>query len=316
MRPPLSGVFVVAVSPLDERREFDLKDYRRLIEYCVAAKVGGLTVLGESAERDLLSDGEKQEILAATFEMLGGRLPIVVGTGSESTESTVRSSIDAQDSGASAVMIAPPRRLRVGSGSSDSDAIFEYFSSVGDRIEIPIVVQDFPQLDRPRMDVDLIRRLNAEISNAQYLKLEDPPTPLKMERLRSATGDRLKVFSAYYGRDSYWDLVHGAVGVMTSSPTPEYLVAMYDSFAAGDRGKALDIYLGTLPLVYYCSELGLAVRKEVLAQRGVIRASTMKQSEKELTGAQKNELRDVIAWVEDKLTSSCGVPPLGLEKAR
>jgi 4-hydroxy-tetrahydrodipicolinate synthase len=160
------------------------------------------------------------------------------------------------------------------------------------------------------MSPTLIGRLNREISNARYLKLEDPPTPLKLTKIREITGDRLKIFSALYGRDSFWDLVHGAVGIMTSSPTPEYLVAMYDAYVAGDRKKAFDIYLNTLPLIYYCSELGLAVRKEILVKRGVIRTSKMKLQEKELADSQKRELADVLDWVEKTVLSSSGVTPL------
>ena len=312
MPEPLAGAFVVTVTPFDDRRNQDEDSYRALVEYCSVAGVKGLTVLGESAERDLLSEEERQRILTMTFESVGGRLPIVVGTGSERLQSTVQSSVSAQDMGASAVMIPPPRRLKTGLGVPNEDAIFDYFSSVGDAIEIPIVIQDFPQTDRPKMSPALIGRLNREISNARYLKLEDPPTPLKLTRIREVAGDRLRIFSALYGRDSFWDLVHGAVGIMTSSPTPEYLVAMYEAYVAGDRKKAFNIYLNTLPLVYYCSELGLAVRKEILVKRGVIQTSRMKLPERELADSQKEELADVLGWVENAVLSSSGVAPLNL----
>jgi 4-hydroxy-tetrahydrodipicolinate synthase len=133
---------------------------------------------------------------------------------------------------------------------------------------------------------------------------------LKLSRIREISGNRLKVFSALYGRDSFWDLVHGAEGIMTSSPTPEYMVAMYGAYVTGDLKKAFDIYLNTLPLVYYCCELGVAVRKEILVKRGVIRTSRMKLSEKELADIQKKELADVLGWVEKAVLSSSGVAPL------
>jgi 4-hydroxy-tetrahydrodipicolinate synthase len=310
MSESLAGTFIVAVTPLDDKRNQDQGSYRSLIEYCYRAGVTGLTILGESAERDQLSKEERQRILSATFEAMGGKLSIVVGTGSESLQLTIQSSISAQDLGASAVMIPPPRRLKVGPEFPNEDAIFDYFSSVGDAIRIPMIVQDFPQADRPKMSPILIGRLNREISSAKYLKLEDPPTPMKLMKVREITGDRLRIFSAFYGRDSFWDLKRGAVGIMTSSPTPEYLVAMYNAYVAGDLDKAFDIYLNTLPLVHYCSELGLAVRKEILVKRGVIQTSKMKLPEKELADSQKEDLSDVLAWVEKKVLSSTGVSPL------
>ena len=315
MQDSLAGTFIVAVTPLDDKRNQDEESYRALLDYYFKAKVRGLTVLGESAEREQLSEEERQRILSMTFESLGGKLPIVVGTGSESLQATVQASVSAQGLGASAVMIPPPRGLKAAQGVQNEDVIFDYFSSVGDAIEIPIVVQDFPQTDRPKMSAGLIGRLSREISNARYLKLEDPPTPLKLTKIREIAGDRLKIFSALYGRDSYWDLVHGAVGIMTSSPTPEYLVAMHDAFVAGDRKKAFDIYLNTLPLVYYCSDLGLAVRKEVLVKRGIIRTGRMKLPEKELAESQRRELSDVLDWVEKAVLSSAGVTPLRFVRA-
>ncbi|MGD1054882.1 MAG: dihydrodipicolinate synthase family protein [Nitrososphaerales archaeon] len=310
MPEPLAGTFPVIVTPLDDQRNQDEDSYRGLIEYYCRAGVKGLTILGEAAERDLLSEEERQRILTTTFGLTSGKMPIVVGTGNENLQLTVQSSISAQGLGASAVMIPAPRSLKTKTGIPNEDAIFDYFSSVGDAIEIPLVIQDFPQTDRPKMSPMLISRLNREISNAKYLKLEDPPTPLKLAMIREIAGDRLKIFSAFYGRDSFWDLVHGAVGIMTSSPTPEYLVAMYDAYVAGDLKKAFDIYLNTLPLVYYCSELGLAVRKEILVKRGVIRTSKMKLPEKELVDSQKRELADVLRWVEKTVQSSSGVAPL------
>ncbi len=310
MTRQFAGTFIVAVTPLDANQTLDAESHQSLMKYYLAANVNGLTVLGESAERDLLTEGERQRILQLTFESIGAKLPIVVGSGNESLQATIQASVNAQDLGASAVMIPPPRRLKTRPDVPNEEAVFEYFSSVGDAIEIPIVIQDFPQNDRPKMSVSLISRLSREISNAKYLKLEDPPTPLKLTSIREAAGGSLKIFSAFYGRESYWDLVHGAVGIMTSSPTPEYLVAMYESFVAGDLKKALGIYLDTLPLIHFCSELGLAVRKEVLVKRRVIRTSRMKLQDRELEATQKEELAQVLSWVEDRVMLSAGVSSL------
>jgi dihydrodipicolinate synthase/N-acetylneuraminate lyase len=305
----LSGVFIVAVTPLDKNRALDPESYERLMKYCRDAEVDGLTALGDSAERESLTSGEKERILEATFRAAGGDLPVVVGTGAEDLSATVEQSRSAESLGAAAVMVPPPRRLSAGGAAAEAE-IFDFYSAVGDAVTIPVVVQDFPQQGRPKMPVPLLSRISSEVRNAEYLKLEDPPTPVKLDRVREATKGMMKVFSALYGRDSYWDLAHGAVGVMTSCPTPEYLVAMYGAFKSGDRRRALDIYLATLPLVHFGSELGLAVRKEVLVQRGVLSTGMMKSPEKELPQPLKAELGEVLAWVESRVLALAGVSPL------
>jgi 4-hydroxy-tetrahydrodipicolinate synthase len=304
MNDTLGGLFVVLMTPLDDSGSQDEKSLERMLDYYVDAGVGGFTVLAESSERDRLSDREKEANLKIVFDRLQGKLPIVVGTGRESTQLTVEESQNAESRGATALMISPPRNPKL-----RDQAIFDFFAAVGDSVNIPLVIQDFPQNDRPYLSPELIARVCHEVKNARYLKLEDAPTPIKLEKVKALVGDRLKVFGALYGRDAFWELDQGAVGIMTATATPEYLVSMLDAFFGGDRSRALDIYLYTLPLAYFFGDIGIAVRKEILVQRGIIRTAKMKQPASELTFSARKQLAETLGWVERRMSEAVGVKP-------
>ena len=304
MNDTLGGLFVVLMTPLDNSGSQDEKSLGRMLDYYVDAGVRGFTILAESSERDRLSDREKEVNLRTVFDRIRGKMPIVVGTGRESTQLTIEDSQRAESRGAAALMVSPPKNPKL-----RDQAIFDFFAAVGDSVRIPLVIQDLPQNDRPYMSPELIARIHHEVKNAQYLKLEDAPTPIKLQKVKALVGENLKVFGALYGRDAFWELDQGAVGIMTATATPEYLVSMIDAFFRGDRDRALDIYLYTLPLVYFLADIGVAVRKEVLVQRGIIQTAKMKQPAIELSASARKQLAETLGWVERRMNEVVGVKP-------
>ena len=304
MKDDLSGPFIALLTPLDERGLQDEEDLRRMLDYYLGARVSGFLILGESSERDRLSTSERESNTRIVFEK-ADKVPIIIGTGRESTQLTIEESRKAESQGASAVMVSPPRNPKL-----REQAIFDFFAAVGDSVSVPIIVQDFPQTDRPYMSPELLARIHHEVRNAKYLKLEDAPTPVKIAKVRALAGETLKVFGALYGRDAFWDLEQGAVGIMTATATPEYLVEMLGAYRSGNRKRALDIYLYTLPLVYFLIDVSLAVRKQILVERGVIKTARMKQPAVELTALARKELAETLSWVERHTSEDLGIRPL------
>jgi 4-hydroxy-tetrahydrodipicolinate synthase len=310
MARSLKGLYEVLVTPLDENREQDIRSLTRLIDYCLDAGVEGLTVLGESAEVDRLSGRERVRNVAAVMKHLDGRVPIVFGASQDGTQLAVQSSLWAEERGADAVMIAPPRNTRLRDA-----AILDYYAAIGDAISIPIVVQDIPESNHPYMSPALIARINSEVRNAKYLKLEDPPTPIKLTKVRELVKDRMKIFGALAAKGCLWELDRGAVGIMTASPTPEYLVGIWDAHRRGDRRRASEVFFYSLPLVYAYGEVGISVRKEILKRRGIIRTSKLKTPSAELDDIARAEVGELLDWTEKKIEETSGIKPLGRRRA-
>lgn len=305
MQKELGGPFVVLVTPFDKEAKQDLGSYGRLLEYCTRAGVAGFTLLGESSEVEKLSEDEKKENVEFVMERYRDRVPLVIGSSRNDTKSAVDASVWAEEKGASAVMVAPPKNPKL-----REVEIFDYYSAVGDSISIPIVVQDYPATGHPIMSPQLIAKISNEVSGAEYLKLEDPPTPSKLSRVKNETKGKLKVFGALAGKASLWELDRGAVGIMTASPTPEYLVALWNAHHSGDRERAKEIFFRNLALIHSYSEAGLSVRKEILFRRGVIGSSAVRQPAIELDEKGRAEVGELLGWTEKEMLRATGISPL------
>jgi 4-hydroxy-tetrahydrodipicolinate synthase len=302
----LAGIFIMLLTPLNEKRMQDEDNLRDLIKYYLDARIHGFTALGEVSERDRLTAKEKDDNIRVVMEEVKGKVPVVIGTSQEGTQLAVDASVRAEEAGASAVMVAPPKNAKL-----RDDAIFQHYAAISDAIGIPIVVQDEPETNHPYLSPVLIARISAEIAHARYLKLEDPPTPSKITKVRQLVGDKMRIFGAFYGRASLWELERGATGIMTSSATPEYLVGVWEALKNGEKEKASEIFFNTLPLINFYAEMSVAVRKEILTQRGIIRSGMMKMPAGELGEAERRELKEILTWTEDRLLA-IGIPPHSL----
>lgn len=305
MAQDLSGVFLILVTPLDVKKKLDTSSLKNLVSYCLRANVDGLTVLGEVSESDKLSEHERNEILTTVIQETDGKVPLVVGTSRESTELAVEAAMWAQDRAAAALMIAPPKNLKL-----RDEAIFNYYAAIGESVRIPIIVQDEPESNHPYMSAQLLARINKEVRNAKYLKLEEPPTPVKLAKVRELTNGEMGIFGASHGRYILWELARGAIGIMTASPTPEYLVAIWKASKSGDTQKAANIFYYNIPLAHFYGEMAVPVKKEILKARGVISTAKMKGPTGELGEIEKKDLMELLRWVENNVKKDHDIDPL------
>ena len=305
MTTELRGFYPVLLTPLQQNRKQDLESLRQMISYYERASVHGFVALGEVSESAKLTDSERKQNLSTVMERVGRRLPVVVGASRESTELAVEAAQWAESKGASAVMLAPPKNVQL-----RERAIFEHYKTVSDSIKLPIVVQDEPEGGHPYMSPELLAKINLEVGRAEYVKLEDAPTPDKVEIVRELTKDRAKIFGASHGKGYLWEMDRGAVGIMTSSPTPEYFVAIWNALQRGKRELAAEVFFYNLSLIHFYSEMAIAVKKEVFVQRGVIKTSRVKQPGRELGERERAELSELLRWVEANVARVAGIAPL------
>ena len=150
------------------------------------------------------------------------------------------------------------------------------------------------------MDPQFIARLNAELPTAQYLKLEDPPTPPKITRVLSATGGKMGVFGGLGGAFLFEELRRGAVGTMTGFAYPEVLVAVHRRISAGDTEGARAVFYKWLPLIRYENQagIGLSVRKHIMAKRGLVSTATVRTPTPAIDKPTTDELEDILGHLD------------------
>jgi 4-hydroxy-tetrahydrodipicolinate synthase len=264
---PINSVFNITPTPFHDDGALDLESLRRLTAFTRDKGVNGMTILGVLGEADKLTEAERDRVMATTIEAAGSGFPICVGTTHAGTDGCIAYSQRAQQLGAAAVMVAPPRMARV------NDAALErHYRAVADAIDIPVVVQDFPPaVGGLLMSVEVIARIGAASPKLRCLKLEDEPAPMKVSQVRAANPDMI-VLGGLGGMMFLEELRHGAHGTMTGFAYPEILVDVYKRFTAGDVDGATAVFYRYLPLIRFENQprINLAIRKHIYHRRGAI----------------------------------------------
>jgi 4-hydroxy-tetrahydrodipicolinate synthase len=261
------------------------------VEFEIKAGVSGITILGILGEVHRLSDEERLLVTELVIKQAGGRVPVVSGTGSSGTDLAIKYSQDAVRLGVDAVMVAPPRLLK-----PNDEAIYRYYKDVADTVNVPIVIQDEPVTYGIHFSPSLIARLS-EIERIRYLKLEDAPTPFKITQIRKLIDDRLGIFGGMGGLYAYEELSRGACGIMTGFAYPELLTEVYAAFKKGNREEARKLFYYALPIIRYEAQPGinLAIRKEILKRRGVMKSATLRDP---ATNLDEQGLRELVELIE------------------
>jgi 4-hydroxy-tetrahydrodipicolinate synthase len=149
------GVYIISVTPFDERGALDLDGTDRLIDFYVQAGADGLTILGMMGEAPKLAHQEAVEFARRVIAR-AGKLPVVVGVSAPGLASLAALTNAVRDLGAAGVMIAPPGGLK------GDDAIVTYFENCAEAIgPVPFALQDFPQANGLFIPVSVIERIAA-----------------------------------------------------------------------------------------------------------------------------------------------------------
>jgi 4-hydroxy-tetrahydrodipicolinate synthase len=297
MAATFGGVFSVLPTPFDSSGKIDVVSLRRVVDMFVDAGVNGLTALGVTSEVGRLNDTERIQVLKTVLEQVAGRVPVVVGATAEGLAICVEYAQKAKEEGAAAVMVSPPRMLKL-----NSEAVVRHYRALADQVDIEIVVQDYPPISGFAMEPALLARIAREVPRARTIKLEDPPTPFKTARiLEAAEGVPVQVLGGLGGVFLLEELMSGAAGAMTGFAYPEMLVAIVTEFRAGRIDQAADLFYRYVPLMRFEFQegIGMAIRKEVLRRRGVITDARIRPPGSTIDEKTSEALVRLLTWMRD-----------------
>lgn len=289
------GVYVIAVTPFTDRGALDLASADRLIDFYLSCGVSGITVLGMMGEAPKLTAEESRAFTGHVLKRVRDAVPVVVGVSSPGFASMGELARSVFDEGASGVMVAPAPAMR-------TDAqIEDYFESVAETLgDIPWVVQDFPLVTGVQLTPDVIAAVVRRSPRCVMLKHEDWPGLNKITALRKMMAGDLRRISILVGNGGLFlpeELARGADGAMTGFAFPEMMVQVCSLYAAGEAERAANLFDAYLPLVRYEQQpgAGLAVRKYVLAKRGIIASPALRKPGKALAGLDVTEVERLMA---------------------
>ena len=292
-----SGVFHILATPFTDDGDLAASGLPRLVEAALATGIAGITLLGIAGEAHRLTDEERRRVVEGVVKEVRGRVPVVVGVSASGTHLATSFARMAQEHGADGLMVAPPTGLK------NLDAVAEYYRTVADAAEVPLVLQDEPVTTQVTMPAAFMARLCAEIPAIEAVKLEEAPTLPKITRLRELLVRRVAIFGGLGGVYFFEELSRGADGAMTGFPYPEALKAIRDHFVAGRRDEARALFYRWLPLIRYETQPGstpgtaVGIRKEILRRRGWIASSRVRPPAPSLDAETLDELGEILRAV-------------------
>lgn len=297
------GVYAISPTPFTEDRQLDLASTDMLLEFYLAKRVAGITILGVLGEADKLTPDESSRFLGHVMDRVGRSLPVVVGATNPGTDNLVRFADRAMERGAAGVMIAPLPGLKT------DDQIYAYWEAVLSRLgpDVPVCYQDYPQTTQVVTSASLLARLIDEFPNLVMLKHEEAPGLTKITTLRdrsdAAKGRRISILVGNGGLHLPQELRRGVDGAMTGFAYPEMLVSVCEQFSAGQAEAAEDLFDLYLPILRHEQQLGfgLAIRKEILRRRGAIASAAVRHPGPRLGERDHQELDELMARLERKL---------------
>ena len=290
------GVFPIAPTPFASDGAIDWTSVDRMVDFYAEVGATGLTVLGVMGEAPKL-DASESAALAARFIRRAAALPVVVGVSAPGFAAMRALALSSMEAGAAGVMIAPPSTLRT------DDSIVTYYCQAIEAIgtDVPVVVQDYPLNFTVVMTPSVIRRIVDENPSCVMLKHEDWPGLDKIATLRRWSDEgamrRISILCGNGGLFLDFEGERGADGAMTGYAFPDMLVDVVRLGSAGQRDAAHDLFDAHLPLLRYEQQpgIGLAVRKYVMARRGIIAADTQRKPGGTLDAAARAEVEYLLA---------------------
>lgn len=290
--PRYQGVFPVVPTIFDESGQLDMDGQLRCVDFMIDAGSQGLCILANFSEQFVLSDEERDTVMAAVLRHVAGRVPVIVTTTHFSTQVCIERSRRAEQAGAAMVMVMPPYHgatFRVG-----EPAIYEFYAALSGAISIPIMIQDAPVAGTP-LSVAFLARMARELANVRYFKIEVPGAAGKLRDLIAAGGEAIE--GPWDGEEAITllaDLDAGATGAMTGGGYPDGIRTILDPYLAGDRPAAKAAYARWLPLINYENRQGgIATAKVLMKAGGIIRADTMRHPQRQPHPATVNGLLEL-----------------------
>ena len=299
-----TGVYLIAVTPFTDSGALDLASTDRMVDFYLDCGVTGLTVLGIMGEATKLTAEESRLFVKQVLARVAGRVPVVVGASAAGFAPMRELTHSVMELGASGVMVAPPGTVRT------DDQITGYFDMVNETLgtSVPWALQDHPVSTGVQMSTSVVLRVLQNSPTCVMLKHEDCPGLAKLAAIRAASErGEVKRISILTGNGGGLflpeELSRGADGAMTGFAYPEMMVGVCRAHALGDVEKAHDIFDAYLPLARYEQQpgIGLAVRKHILQQRGVIASSAVRKPGPRLSALDVADIARLTARQERRL---------------
>ncbi len=237
-----SGAYTALITPF-KNGTFDADSFQKLVEWQVSEGIHGLVATGTTGESPTLNYEEHGHVVERCVEAAAGKVPVIAGTGSNSTEEAISMSLHAKKVGADGLLLATPYYNK-----PSQEGMYQHFKAIHDAVELPIILYNIPG----RSVVDL-----NDTTTARLAKLPN------IVGIKDATGDLARVSSlrAELGEQDFCQLsgedatvlafnAQGGEGLIsvTSNIAPKLVAEVQNLWKKGAVKEALALHDTLVPL--------------------------------------------------------------------
>ena len=243
MNPTFTGTHTAIVTPFDDAGAIDETALGRLIRLQVRGGVDGIVPVGTTGESPTLDYDEHIRVVELAVKFGAGRVPVLAGTGGNSTAEAIELTRRAEKAGADGSLQVAPYYNK-----PSAEGLYQHFAAVARSTRLPLVLYSIPGRCGIEIPVDVVRRLAAEHPTVVGIK-EAGGNPDRVSQLRAACGPRFTILSGDDALTLPFMSVgaHGVVSV-ASNVDPKRVAAMVRAYAAGDVRRALRLHDRLHPL--------------------------------------------------------------------
>lgn len=263
----IKGSLVAIATPMHEDGSLDFAGMRKLLDWHVAQGTDGIVVVGTTGESPTVDFDEHCELIRVTVEHIAGRIPVIAGTGGNSTREAIELTHCAKTAGASAVLSVVPYYNK-----PTQEGLYQHFKAIAEAVDIPVILYNVPGRTVADMSNDTVLRL-AAIPNITGIKDATGNIERGTDLIRRAPKD----FALYSGDDASGLVFmllggHGVISV-TANVAPKLMHEMCEAAFAGNLSQAREINMklfglhsklfveaNPIPVKWALAEMGLIER--------------------------------------------------------
>ena len=238
------GAAVAIVTPMFDNGEVNYPKLGEIIEYQIAHKTDAIVICGTTGEASTLSHEEHIEVIDYCVKKVAKRVPVIAGTGSNSTETAIYLSQEAEKSGADALLVVTPYYNK-----ATQKGLIAHYKAVAESVDLPIIMYNVPGRTGCNIAPATAATLVKEVKNIVGIK-EASGNISQVAKLMSLCGDEMELYS---GNDDQIVpiLSLGGLGVISvlSNVAPEETHDIVARYLEGDVTGSMELQLKAIPLI-------------------------------------------------------------------
>ena len=287
---PITGTITALVTPF-RNQSVDFGDLKKLVDHQIRGGVNGLVPVGTTGESPTLDHAEHIEVIRATIDYAQGRVPVIAGTGSNSTKEAVELTRQSDAAGADAMLVVAPYYNK-----PSPEGVYRHFATLAEATDKPIILYSIPGRCGIEISIHTVERLRAKYPHVFMIK-EAGGSVDRVDQLKHALGKDITVLS---GDDSLTlpFMAVGAEGVISvaSNYVPKEVSRMVAAALDNNFTAAAKIHRKLYPLfkTLFIEPNPVPV-KHALALAGIISSGEVRPPLCEMADANRIALEKVLS---------------------